>query len=110
MRLRIKYDAGFIAYLNGQEIARRNAPASATWNSAATATRNLADALTFTTIELPLAAPLPPGNNVLAIQGLNDSASSPDFLLVPELDVVRPSGTRETNVFFSMPTPGQANS
>jgi hypothetical protein len=31
-RLRMKYDGGFIAYLNGQEIARRNAPAAATWN------------------------------------------------------------------------------
>ncbi|HUR45081.1 MAG TPA: CotH kinase family protein, partial [Candidatus Saccharimonadales bacterium] len=109
-RLRIKYDGGFIAYLNGQEIARRNAPVSTTWNSASTASRSLADALTFITIDLPLAAPLPPGNNVLAIQGLNDSAGSPNFLLVPELDVARLSATGETNVFFSTPTPGQANS
>ena len=109
-RLRIKYDGGFIAYINGQEIARRNVPASPTWNSAATASRAPADALTFTTIDLPLTAPLPLGNNVLAIQGLNDSASSPNFLLVPELDVARPNAPGETNVFFSTPTPGQANS
>src|SRR6185369_143430 len=109
-RLRMKYDGGFIAYLNGQEIARRNAPVTPTWNSAATASRSPTDALTFTTIDLPLTAPLPQGNNVLAIHGLNDSASSPNFLLVPELDVARLSATSETNIFFSTPTPGLANS
>jgi hypothetical protein len=109
-RLRIKYDAGFIAYLNGQELARRNAPASSTWNSSATASRTPTDALAFTTIDLPLAAPLPTGPNVLAIHGLNDSVSSPSFLLVPELDVVRQGVGTETNVFFSTPTPGLANS
>ncbi|MEX2186328.1 MAG: lamin tail domain-containing protein [Pirellulales bacterium] len=35
--LSLNYDDGYIAYLNGTEIARRNAPASATWNSNATA-------------------------------------------------------------------------
>jgi len=37
LTLRMKYDDGFIAYLNGTEVARRNAPAAATWNSVATA-------------------------------------------------------------------------
>jgi hypothetical protein len=109
-RLRMKYDAGFVAYLNGQEIVRRNAPAAPTWNSAATASRTPSDALAFTTIDLPLAAPLPPGQNFLAIHGLNDSASSPNFLLVPELDVAQTAGASEMNVFFSTPTPGLANS
>jgi CotH kinase protein/Fn3 associated/Lamin Tail Domain/Immunoglobulin domain/Chitobiase/beta-hexosaminidase C-terminal domain/Bacterial TSP3 repeat len=108
-RLRMKYDGGFIAYLNGQEIARRNAPALPTWNSSATAARSPADALVFTTIDLPLASPLPLGTNVLAIHGLNDSANSPNFLLVPELDVARPTGAGQIPVYFSTPTPGQAN-
>jgi hypothetical protein len=37
LNLGMKYDDGFVAYLNGTEIARRNAPASVAWNSAATA-------------------------------------------------------------------------
>jgi hypothetical protein len=37
LRLRLRYEDGFIAYLNGWEVARRNAPARAQWNSAATA-------------------------------------------------------------------------
>jgi hypothetical protein len=36
MKLRMRYDDGFIAYLNGTEVFRTNAPANATWNSAGT--------------------------------------------------------------------------
>src|SRR2546423_401999 len=36
LRLRLRYDDGFVAFLNGQEVARRNAPASLSWDSAAT--------------------------------------------------------------------------
>ena len=32
-----RYDDGFVAYLNGDEVLRRNAPAAPTWNSSATA-------------------------------------------------------------------------
>jgi hypothetical protein len=38
LRLRMRCDGGFIAYLNGWEVARRNAPARAQWNSAAPGT------------------------------------------------------------------------
>src|SRR6185295_17010304 len=37
LSMNIQYDDGFIAFLNGTEVARRNAPASPTWNSVATA-------------------------------------------------------------------------
>jgi hypothetical protein len=36
LKLRIQYDDGFVAYLNGVEAARRNAPAAIVWNSTAT--------------------------------------------------------------------------
>src|SRR5439155_24891266 len=45
--LRMMYDDGFVAYLNGQEVARRNAPASPQWNSAATASHPNFQALVF---------------------------------------------------------------
>ncbi|MBN2474267.1 MAG: CotH kinase family protein [Pirellulales bacterium] len=35
--LRMKYDDGFVAYLNGTEVVRRNAPISPSWDSTATA-------------------------------------------------------------------------
>jgi hypothetical protein len=37
LTLRMRYDDGFVAYLNGTEIARRNAPPTNAWNSTATA-------------------------------------------------------------------------
>ena len=37
LTLRLRYDDGFVAYLNGTEIARRNSPPTNIWNSAATA-------------------------------------------------------------------------
>ena len=36
LKLRLRYDDGFIAYLNGTEVARANAPTNATWDSTAT--------------------------------------------------------------------------
>ena len=40
LTLQMQYDSGYVAYLNGVEIASRNAPASPTWNSAALEYRN----------------------------------------------------------------------
>ena len=33
MRLGIRYDDGFVAYINGTEVARRNASGTPAWNS-----------------------------------------------------------------------------
>ena len=52
LHLRVKYDAGFVAYLNGREVARRNAPAAPAWNSAATAERLDAEATLFEDVNL----------------------------------------------------------
>jgi len=53
LTLRMRYNDGFIAYLNGIEVARRNAPAMPQWNSAAPVARStqlsvLADDLNLT--------------------------------------------------------------
>ena len=37
MILKIRYDDGFVAYLNGVEVGRANAPLSPQWNAMATA-------------------------------------------------------------------------
>ena len=37
LKLRVRYDDGFVAYLNGWEVARANAPTTLAWNAAATA-------------------------------------------------------------------------
>ncbi|HEY2147845.1 MAG TPA: chitobiase/beta-hexosaminidase C-terminal domain-containing protein, partial [Pirellulales bacterium] len=110
--LRMKYDDGFVAYLNGVEVARRNAGGTAgtplAWNAAATATQTSAQAIVFEDIDVSsFLNLLVAGTNVLAIQGLNSSAADGSFLMMPSLLGGQDTVTGET--FFSPPTPAAAN-
>jgi hypothetical protein len=109
LTLRTKYDDGFVAYLNGIEVARRNAPASPAWNSTATTSRPNTNVLVAEDIDLTgFLGSLQAGANVLAIQGLNFSANDSDFLLHAELMENKVLGL--TNHYFATPTPGSFNS
>jgi hypothetical protein len=84
--LHATYDDGFVAYLNGTEVARVNM-------AGPPGTPPAFDALAATTVEpaevdIDLAAQrglLRAGENVLAVQGHNAGATSSDFVLVPAL-------------------------
>jgi CotH protein/lamin tail-like protein/chitobiase/beta-hexosaminidase-like protein/K319-like protein/Fn3 domain-containing protein len=109
LTLRMKYDDGFIGYLNGQEVARRNAPASPQWNSAASASHPNDQALVYEDINISGSLNLlQAGSNVLAIHGLNENANDTDFLILPGLVEYEVLGL--TNHYFSTPTPGSINS
>ena len=106
--LRMRYDDGFVAWLNGTEIARRNAPTGAVpaFNAAATSARSGGAGLSVEEIEVSrYAALLVAGTNVLAIQGLNASAGDADFLVLPELI----TGTSAPGRYFTAATPGAPN-
>jgi len=108
LSLNVRYDDGFIAYVNGVKVAERNAPASPAWDSTATADRNFLSATTIETIDLSAGiSALVPGENVLAVQLLNASSASPDVLFQPELVASRSLVT--PNVFFTDATPGGPN-
>ena len=110
LKLRVRYDDGFVAYLNGTEVARGNAPASLQWNSTASGRHEDDEAVQLEEIALPGAKPLlVPGTNVLAVHGLNLAAGNPDFLLQTHLlaRVVRP--VDPTLARYFSPTPGQPN-
>ncbi|MBN2270484.1 MAG: chitobiase/beta-hexosaminidase C-terminal domain-containing protein, partial [Sedimentisphaerales bacterium] len=86
MKLRIKYDDGFVAYINGAEVTRRNFTGSPAWNSAATGENPDASAVVFEEIDISShVGVLRAGENLLAIQGLNLAANDPDFLISVEL-------------------------
>ncbi|MGE5293755.1 MAG: lamin tail domain-containing protein [Solirubrobacterales bacterium] len=88
MTLNMQYDDGFVAYLNGVEVARRNFEGDPAWNSIAAASHSDIDAVLFESIDLSsFIASLRQGNNILAIQGLNAGVSSSDFLIAAELKV-----------------------
>ncbi|MBN1895351.1 CotH kinase family protein [bacterium] len=84
LKLNIRFDDGFIACLNGVKIAEANAPASPAWNSAATdyAEAGAVPSSFDVTAFLPA---LRSGGNLLAVQGLNHSAASSDFLITVSL-------------------------
>ena len=108
LALRMKYQDGFIAYLNGVEVARRNAPAEPRWDSTATAEHPPAAAAVFEDIDISAhMEALETGANVLAIQGLNLEANNPDFLILPELRAVTVTDLGDR--YFTHPTPGAAN-
>lgn len=113
--LRMRYEDGFVAYLNGVEVARANAPtgASLTWNSAAAANRPDDQAVVAQEFDLTACRGLlVQGDNVLAVQGLNAGLSSSDLLVLPELMGVTvrsldPSVRLEG--YLLHPTPGAIN-
>lgn len=93
LRLKMKYDDGFVAYLNGTEVARSKAPTPAVWNSQATAAN--ADAAAIVYEEFDISAfknSLQTGNNVLAIHGLGSGIVDTDMLILPELESVQVLG------------------
>ena len=108
--LKIKYDDGFVAYLNGQEAARANAPATPAWDSSAAAERLNGPAITYQDFDISdMTGFLVPGTNVLAIQGMNAAADNPDFLVLPELDATTTPEVTAQGRYFVIPTPGAAN-
>jgi len=90
LTLKMQYDDGFVAYLNGSEVARRNFEGTPAWNSTATGSHSDTDAVVFESIDISASLPkLRNGANVLAIQGLNTSTTSSDLLILPELTAMR---------------------
>ena len=112
LSLNVQYEDGFVAYLNGQEVARSNAPGSAGTPVAfdAVATANRADTAALTAQAFDLSAYrdlLVDGDNVLAVQGLNDTTFDARFLVAAGLSYT--SVVQPANTFFTTPTPGAAN-
>jgi Lamin Tail Domain/CotH kinase protein/Chitobiase/beta-hexosaminidase C-terminal domain len=86
MTLRMRFDDGFVAYLNGTFIGSANAPASPAWNSGATASHDDISAISFQTFDCSAAiGSLRAGDNILAIHGMNAGQTSSDFLISVEL-------------------------
>ncbi len=98
-KLRVRYDDGFVAYLNGVEIASKNMPQEVKWDSVANTDRVTSDKVSSATGFVPAALTTPTdivlsaeqignivtGNNVLAIQVSNYSKNDRELLIQPEL-------------------------
>jgi len=74
LTLNVRFDDGFVAYLNGNEIFRDRAPAFPAWDSRATANHSDGDAVNFQPFSVADARQhLQIGQNVLALHALNFS-------------------------------------
>ncbi|MDA7644740.1 lamin tail domain-containing protein [bacterium] len=88
LNLRVKYDDGFVAYLNGIRVAEANGPATLRWNASASGDHSDAAAVSYQNFKISdHLGRLQEGANVLAIQGLNIQLTSSDFLLDALLEV-----------------------
>ena len=115
LTLRMRYEDGFMAYLNGRELGGDNAPGTheLTWNSSALATRSDDIAVNSQDFDItPYKDLLVTGSNVLAIHGLNTNAGSSDLLILPELIATEIESVDLSSVvegYFHEPTPGGEN-
>lgn len=86
LTFQVRYDDGFVAYLNGVEVARDLFVGTPQWNSAANDSHARAEAMTLTDFDVAdHAGLLRQGANLLAIHALNASPISSDFLLSVKL-------------------------
>ena len=108
LSLSIRYDDGFVAYLNGVEIATRNAPATPLWNSTAVASPSPEPASETIDVTAFVSA-LENGDNILAIHGLNSASNSSDFLISPQWLVTTAGPPSTATGYLSVPTPGAPN-
>ncbi len=104
--LNVEYDAGFVAYLNGVEVARHHVQGDVEWDSTATAEREFPYEQESVLISDP-AGLLNVGPNVLAVQALNTSSNDEDFHVAFELLAIPPLEAAPR--YFSEATPGAPN-
>jgi len=111
LTLRMSFDDGMIAYINGHEVARYNAPEPGTerWNSGAPASRSGSIAVNPVDFTIPQFDFLNVGTNMLAVQGLNNQTNSTSLLVLPELLATVATADDSAYRYFPTPTPGMPN-
>ncbi|MCB9549275.1 MAG: CotH kinase family protein [Myxococcales bacterium] len=106
LTLAVQTDAGFVAWINGVQVAAVRAPADVAWDAAATGEADDGTETVRLNVSGAIRA-LRPGANVLALQALNSRPDDDDLLLLPTLTAERVrDGDR---LFFDVPTPGALN-
>lgn len=111
LTLAADYDDGFVAYINGVEVARRNMPAGtpqhstlASGNHEASRGPGSSSPATEEKEFIPISpSVLRDGTNVIAVSGHNVSLSSSDLSLIVELYT---NAALVRGPFIQMPTPG----
>ena len=111
LELQLQYDDGFVAYLNGVQVADDRADLPVDWQSNANNDHTDSSASQFNPFDISaFTSALVEGNNVLAIHGLNRNPTSSDLLFHPRLIATRLSNPSLGNPgYFLTPSPGSVN-
>lgn len=111
LTLKYKIDDGYVAFLNGVEVASENKPGGAlAFNSEADGNDEVEIGEEFTTASLAVAGNLVAGENILAIQAMNGNVGSGDFIFISELDgEIQDLSLPFFEGYFQTPTPGVKN-
>ena len=108
----IYIDDGYVAYLNGREVAKLNERSPMLFDSTAAGSRS-DSVVAGSRLEVDLSAHagiIRDGDNVLAVHAANTSANGSDFLVGLELTAdIQDTGGGLQYGFFEEPTPGAPN-
>lgn len=86
LSLNMRYEDGFVAFINGVRVASSNAPTTLEWNSSATSSNSDSVAVNFEAFDASAGiAALNVGTNILAIQLMNSTQGGSDSLAMPQL-------------------------
>ena len=110
LALKMRWDDGFIAYINGVQVAADREDPAPTWNSDAEGSRSDSENddwnyFNIDTTDLNLVA----GENILAIHGMNSSSGSSDMVILPELEGIIAGAVSTTLGYHTTITPGAPN-
>jgi len=110
LTLGVKIDDGFVAYLNGQEVASANKPSPLTFDADADGNEEVENDEDFELHDLNVSNKLVAGENILAVQALNGSTNSSDFVFISKLDgEVQDLTPPVVTGYLQTPTPGSVN-
>ncbi len=110
-RIKLRYDDGYICYLNGIQVAADRA-SSSSWDAYASSNKNDTSVTTISSASIAsgLLSNFVVGTNVLAIQVMNSDGSlgeTDNVCMRPTVEIDMPSGT--ATGYLSAPTLGLAN-
>ncbi|MDF7799282.1 lamin tail domain-containing protein [Pontiellaceae bacterium B1224] len=111
LNLKMKYDDGFAAYINGDLVASANVSGTLAWDSGGTLHSD-DSAVSFVDFDLTShISSLNSGANILAIHGLNKGLTSSDLIFMPKIEATFADGDIDASAIgmLGYSTPGTAN-
>ncbi|MDB4437970.1 chitobiase/beta-hexosaminidase C-terminal domain-containing protein [bacterium] len=111
LTLKFKIDDGFVAFLNGVEVASRNRPdGQLEYDSDAVGGEEVEIGEEYDTATLDISGNLLAGDNMLAVQAMNGTVGSNDFIFISELDgEIQDLTPPFPRGYFETPTPAAPN-